>query len=218
MMAERKPVDATAQQRLKRARLGRLEQDHQRIWSQLQDLRGAHPRELARETGLHEQKIGFYLGFLERAGYVWLEPGKRLRRFWLVRETGQLAPVRLRGGQAVKDLNTGETYPVPECINRWPDCPAARDSLEQKSWLAMRMLRTFTVSELATVTELKARPLKRRVKQLLSFRYLRQVEHSGGEPGYLLPQYRNTGPKAPVIHPGLNSLYDFNSKEVMVNQ
>lgn len=112
------PVAQTIKSKLKRARLGQLEADHQAVWDALTAAGAAHPRELARKTGQSENKIGFYMTFLERAGYLWMEPGVRLRRFWLINNTGDLAPRRLRGGQNVADDNTGETYAVPEIITR----------------------------------------------------------------------------------------------------
>ena len=209
------PVTAQRQSQLKRSRLGRVEADHEQVWQVLRAEGSGHQRELARVTGLHETKVQFYLSFLERAGYLWLEPGRRARRYWLINDTGEVAPKRLRGGHGVLDGNSGETYDVKEFIQRWPGEPAAADSMEQKSWLAMRMLRTFTVSELVMVTELDASKVERRVKALLTFHYLRSTEPSGGEAGYLLPQYRNTGPKAPAISQTLGKLYDYNSKDVI---
>lgn len=82
----------------------------------------------------------------------------------------------------------------------------------------MRMLRTFTISELQTVTELGKGKLQRRVKQMVKFHYLRRTEASGGEAGYMLPQYRNTGPRAPAISEPLNRLYDHNTQEIIVYQ
>ena len=214
-MKELTPLAAAKMGRVKPAKLGQKESEHRLIWSCLRKLAPTNHRGVVKKTGLSEGKVQFYLSFLERAGYLWREPSHQSPRYWLIQNTGREAPRRMRGGSAAYDPNSGKTYEVKEFIQRWPGEPAAVGSPEQKSWLAMRMLRTFTVSELVSATGLEEPVLERRVKALLAFQYLRATEPSCGEAGYLLPQYRNTGPRAPVINESLGKLYDYNSKDVI---
>ena len=217
IQAHLKPLAGITKQRLMRSRLGNLEADHQKIWETLRTESSMTLKELSRTTGLHDNKIQFYLSFLERAGYTWYEPGlKRMhRRYWLIIDTGAQAPQRLRGNQAVFDPNTGDTYEVPEVHHRWPAKPPGLGSPEHKLWQAMRMLRVFTVGELTAVTELDKETVTSHVELLHRFTYLRQTESSMDEAGYMLPAYRNTGSTAPCINFRLRRLYDFKTREII---
>ncbi|KEQ19197.1 hypothetical protein [Endozoicomonas numazuensis] len=215
-MTELKPVTEIKKRSLKRARLVGLEEDLGRVWQLLRTLKGATSRALSMKTGLRECKVRYYLSFLERAGYLWREPKGSKARFWLIHNTGPVAPYRLHGGHAVSDLNTKQVYEVPVDIRRWPGPPAEAGSEAFKIWQGMRMLRNFTVSELKGVTEVDKAVIQMQVSQLHQFNYLRRSQDSLGEPSYLLPQYRNTGEKPPAVNMQLGRLYDYKTKEIIV--
>lgn len=211
-----KPVGQQQKRKLRNARLGQLEASHANVWTALRGLSPATTQELARATGLTNIKVGFYLSFLERAGYVWLEVHSNPRLYWLVNNTGREAPQRLRKGQAVFDPNTDEIYEVPELFERWPGQAAPVGSAEFDLWNAMRMLRNFTVSELALVTEQESAVVQERVDNLMRFDYLRQSAPSLGEPSYVLPKYRaDEGQKPPAINMQLGKLYIYKTKEII---
>lgn len=215
-MTELKPVTEIKRRSLKRARLVGLEEDLSQVWQLLRTLKGATPRALSTKTRLRECKVRYYLSFLERAGYLWREPKGAKARFWLIHNTGPVAPYRLHGGRAASDLNTGQIYEVPTHIERWPGSPAEIGSDDFKIWQGIRLLRNFTVSELHGVTEVARNVIQMQVDQLHQFTYLRRSQDNLDEPGYMLPQYRNTGEKPPAISRQLGRLYDYKTKEIIV--
>lgn len=211
-----KPLGQKDKRKYRRARLGELEASHSKVWAALRELSPATVHELARVSGLTDIKVGFYLSFLERAGYVWLQVHSRPRLYWLVNDTGWEAPQRLRKGRAVFDPNTNETYEVRELLERWPGEPAPVGTAEFDLWHAMRILRNFTVGELAAVTGQDTSVVQERVNNLMCFDFLRKTEPSLGKTSYLLPKYRvDYGEKPPAINMQLGKLYIYKTKETI---
>ena len=211
-----KPVGQKDKRKLRRARLGHLEANHAKVWTALRGLSPATSYELARATGLTDIKVRFYLSFLERAGYVWLQVHSNPRLYWLINNTGREAPQRLRKGEAVFDFNTNEIYEVPKQVQRWPGEPAPVGSAEFDLWNAMRILRNFTVSELSCVTEQKPAVVQQWVDNLMQFDYLRKSAPSLEEPSYVLPKYRaDEGQKPPAINMQMGKLYIYKTREVI---
>ena len=193
---------------------GRQRTGIQRLWRALRQLFPATAKELAEMAELSDSTALFYLNFLERAGYLWREP-QPTRLYHLIKNTGRHAPQMRSNGSELYDTNNEDVLPVPEKLDRWPGEPAKAGSPEHCIWQAMRMLRTFTVGELAVVTEQEEAVISAQVKNLHRFKYLRECEASFGEPGYLLPLYRDTGDKPPAICNRLGKLYDFKTKEII---
>ncbi|WP_299734058.1 hypothetical protein [uncultured Endozoicomonas sp.] len=189
----------------------------QRLWVAVRQLFPATAMELAAEAQLSDTTALIYLNALERAGYLWREP-RPTRLYWLIRNTGRHAPQLRNNTSECYDPNTDTVHTVPATLSRWPGEPAPVGSAEFDLWKAMRMLRNFTVSELAMVTEQETVVVQQRVEDLHRFNYLRQCEPSLGETSYLLPVHRDNGEKAPAISHELGRLYDYKTKEIITIQ
>ena len=185
-----------------------------RLWRAIRQLFPATASELAELAELSDSTALTYLNWLERAGYIWREP-RPSRLYWMIRNTGRHAPQMRDNFTALYDPNTDDEMAVPSVLERWPSEPVPVGSPEHRIWQAMRMLRNFTVSELAIVTELDAAQVRVQVHNLHSFNYLRETERSFGEPSYLLPKYRDTGDKPPAVNTQLGKLYDYKTKEII---
>ncbi|WP_330925273.1 hypothetical protein [Candidatus Sororendozoicomonas aggregata] len=186
------------------------------LWQALREMAPIRVNRLYAAARVTDKPGILYLDLLERAGYVWRSPGKP-RTCYLVNNTGPLAPVvcNRNGRYQLRDENTGQTVDVPDTIDYWPGEPDGPHSPRHKTWLAMRMLRTFTVGELVMTTELDAPVVEAQVAELHAFHYLREAPASDGQASFMLPFHRNTGPRAPVVSHTLHLLYDHNSKEVV---
>ena len=195
-----------------------LQRARQVVWDVLREKRGLLINDLIVVSGQEHAIVKQFCSQLERAGYLWHEPRYAGCRFWLIHDTGRFAPSPLAGGRLIEDFNKGEFYQISAITRKWPDNPPPLGSLEQQCWLAMRMLRNFTVGELELVTEHPPQAIDRWIKQLLSFSYVRQTEISGGEMGYQLPYHCATGPKAPAINSDINRLFDFNTRQFFVRE
>lgn len=77
----------------------------------------------------------------------------------------------------------------------WAD-HAAGDA-RQVIWASMRVLLTFTVSQLETVTEFSADRIREYLRQLARAGYVRALAKSSGVREAVWRLVKNTGPKAP---------------------
>ena len=87
----------------------------------------------------------------------------------------------------------------------------------------MRVLRTFRVSDLETVTELKRNTIQSYLQLLAIPGYIRQINQAGGHLEKVWQLVRNTGPEAPrasrqigITDANTGKAYDLTGAEVLL--
>ena len=202
---------------MKVARVG--DNGQARLWQVLREWEPSIALTLFNGAGVSDGDGRDYLQFLERAEYVWREPGSR-KRYWLLKDTGPAAPRKVNRGLQLFDGNTGQLLEVPAELHRWPGEPEAMDSPAGKIWQAMRIKRMFSEAELVGITELDQAVVSQHIEQLASFRYLWPAgEDLSGDRCWKLPGHLgNQKPKPPAINLRLKRLYDFNRKVVVIQE
>ena len=189
------------------------------LWKELRSMSPVKVSHLYEAVNITDKPVSLYLGLLERSGYVWRSPGKN-RACYLIKNTGPLAPTVCRNNNdryQLSDDNTGEIVEVPDTIDKWPAEPDEPHSQTHKIWLSMRILKVFTVGELVAITGTDEGTVADRIAELCEYRYLRseyQAQYDG-KINFILPPYRDTGPRAPVVNHKMHLLYDYNTREVI---
>ncbi|OED44064.1 hypothetical protein ACH42_08475 [Endozoicomonas sp. (ex Bugula neritina AB1)] len=186
-----------------------------KIWAALRECNPVRSVDLERATALGNESVLYYMNALERAGYVWREPAPK-RRYHLLKDTGELAPIRQRGGRALYDPNLDQEVALKQHLKTWPGQPAPVGSFDSDLFQLMVMMRAFTASDLAPLMKRKASAVERKLRILHRFSYIRCNGRSGGERWYQLPEHRVNGQRlAPSISLKLGKLYDHNTREII---
>ena len=180
------------------------------IWRCIRELRVFRQQDVVDRGVATGKWISLHVNAWMEAGYLWREP-VRQGRYWLVRDTGPLAPTVEVSTGRVFDPNRNEA--MPPVTRVWPGPPQASCSVQGKLWRSMRILSQFCRGDLQEATELKAEPCDRYLKALLRAGYFRLMgENAMGYPVYLLT--RDTGPMPPTVHNGWKLVWDHNDELV----
>ncbi|MEM6839666.1 MAG: helix-turn-helix domain-containing protein [Cyanobacteria bacterium P01_C01_bin.120] len=153
-----------------------------KMWREIRKERCFRVRDLHTSSNCAAATARRYLRALAREGYV-----AKAETYWfrLIKDTGPL-PVRVAMDGTLTDLNLE------------PDKRSDRD----KFWQAMRISPTFTVGDIAVVTELELVKAKQLVSEFVRCGYVQRL-------GNRFRLVKNTGPLTP-LNSGRGQVFDPN--------
>lgn len=176
-------------------KLGTRGNCRERVWAAMRELREFRAADLAAAADVPEGTARFYIHMFKRGGLVEVAipsaPGSRVPGiFALIHDPGERAPWIVGDARAHKP--TG---------------------VRSRIWQSMRVLRRFTVPDLAATAEVSEDRAREFVRWLHRIGYLRQLRHATGNPGghALYQLVRDTGPKP--VRVGRDGIYDPNTRD-----
>ena len=187
--------------------------DRQAAWEQMREKKEFSIDAIAISASVPNHRVRKYIKLLMVADYV---EHRRHNCYWLLRDTGEKAPEITPSKEFLYDHNKDRFIPVFPKVEPFPGKPHASESAEGRMWLGLRILKTSTASELASVSELPYRKVTGWLRCLKRFDYVREVGESGGEACYRL--VRITGTKAPAFNMEKGMLFDHNTHRIITLQ